>query len=481
MWFNYYIMKMYPNTCCFLVVIWLLLLVNCVQGQSLAVGFVIPPKPIVYLEDSVERDYYIPVQCVGAIPPGATLSFSVGIMKGSTAQAGLDFQLDAEPLFLSFDSRTARLQYVKLVVKADKVVDTNEYLTLLLQGQDSLSRASIITSDDRIMVSIGDFSERKPVMNSLAYLSEFNYPLRFSIGTSLNVIDKEKVGGNIYFDMMALDQDIFAVSHTPRNYKHDGRIRKKYAESNPRSPQFSTKTDTSRFGGYFRVVQEQGVAVVTERVAPASFQRPVSRQLGRVAADSTLTVEREYFNYELTSTTVRSSGVTLGMNKLLYSSPTQSASKCQISIGLHGELIKREILNTYSKTAVYRDTVKMKSPAFLREAAQGEFKLQQRLNSFDGYFGVSSTIQYRFGDVEFIGVPSVGFVGTTLNDNDPGKNALRNNFYMNVYAVITERRFGFTLGCDLKTVPGSGTVNSFNIFANKAFSLDKVAEALRFN
>ncbi|GAA3918385.1 hypothetical protein [Hymenobacter algoricola] len=456
----------------------LILFASLARAQSPGIGFVIPEEPIAYLEDSVKREYYIPVQCVGTIPKDSVLSVSVTVMKGSTAQIKLDFELDAEPLLLVFDSRTARVQYVKLVVKADTLVDVKEHLTLLLQGQDAFSRASIVTSDDRITVQIGDISEKKPASDSFKYLSKFNYPLRFSIGTSLNVIDKEKVGGNIYFDVMALDQDIIEIPWgKKKDLSPDGEHFKEYGLHCP-------KKHNPHFGGYFRVVQEQGVAVINGRVVPLTFQRPISRQVGRVAADSTLSVEREYFNYKLASTTVRSSGVTLGFNLLAYSSPAQARAECKISLGLHGELIKREILSTYEKTAVFKDTVRMKSNSFLRDAARGEMALQQRLNSFDGYFGLSSTVLYRFGDVEFIAIPSVGFVGTTLADNNPafeGLNKLRNNLYMNVYAVITERKFGFTLGCDLKTIPGSNTVNSFNIFANKAFALDKVADALRFN
>ncbi|MCB2406861.1 hypothetical protein [Hymenobacter lucidus] len=463
----------------------LLLIAQAARAQSSGLGFVIPKQPLALVEDSVDKAYFIPVQYTGEIPKDSVLVVQVLVLKSSTAQVKEDFELDAEPLLLAFSNKAPKQQYIRLVVKADTLTDTKESVTLLLQGQGKLSAKSIITSDDRITVAIGDISERKEKGKS--YLEDFNYPLRFSIGTNLNVIDKEKVGGNIYFDLMALDQDMVVWPSARRKVrvarKTAEKTAKLKAETPPRTyvPRYRTNIEDTHFGGYFRVVQQQGVAVVNDSVAPARLQRTTISQLGRVAADQSVSVDRQNFNYALASTTVRSSGVTLGVNKLLYTSPASAQMECKMSLGLQGELIKREILNTYERTLVLRDTIKMTRDAYLKDAASGDFELEQRLNSFDGYFGVSSTVLYRFGNLELIAIPSVGFVGTTLADNGPKKNFLSNNFYMNVYAVITERKFGFTLGCDLKSVPGNNTINSFNIFANKAFSLEKIAEALRFD
>jgi hypothetical protein len=296
------------------------------------------------------------------------------------------------------------------------------------------------------------------------------FPVRISIGTNLNVIDRKTTGPNLYFDLMWMEA---AALRIPRE---------KMVTRMLSTGKVTEVKGIRQFGGYVRVFQQQATTTLglqsLRRIQRADLNQPVYTPIGGVKNDS-ISLQREMIRIRPREPVVRVTGIALGGTILaLTDTNLVRGSIFNLGMGLHIEALRREISVYYDRASLFRDTVRLSIRQYLN---MPDSSTTRSYEFIDAYLGLSFPVEYRLKTLEMRAVPSFGYASVELPYQEGSRreyNKFEKSIYAGLYLSLMERKYGFSIGCDLRALPLTNTALSFNIFASKVFRLDKVADAL---
>ncbi|WP_026262263.1 hypothetical protein [Spirosoma panaciterrae] len=390
------------------------------------------------------KDYFIPISYRGG-PLGASgEKITVSVDPTSTANsagATPDYTINiTSPQQLQFLQNTPNTQYIHIILRDNNTVANDQTIILtiaLVPG--GAAGASIDILKQTYTMTIKD-NKQETDDNSL--------PLGISLGTNLNVIGKNADNPNIYFDLVWIQN---------------------------KATTYSKKYD---FGGYIRVFQQQSTSSLSEQglniFQQATLYQPVYKVMGGVTIsqtnniqDTTVKVQRETIRLAPHAPIVKSTGLVLGGT---FHSFKGDNPDFKASVSGHLEIIKRDITFGYTKTSVIKDTVIIKYRQFIQ---MPDSSTTRQRTYVDVYLGFGFPINYKYKSLEVRAIPSFGLTGLGLSGLKSNKS-----FYGSIYVLLMERKYGLSVGCDVRALPFNNAIVNFNIFASKVFALDKVAEAL---
>lgn len=395
--------------------------------------------------------YKVRVVRTGTISAGASYTLNVKPSPNSTAILDEDYKLSTNPAKVIFTDASPMQQDVTLTILPDDILDRDKSLVLMIQVEGKAPGELITSTNRTYTLLIRDVAQQTDEEKE-ADKTKDELPVFVSIGSNLNAVGQRTNGPNLYFDLVAFE---------PRAI--EGRI-------------FGLNRT---FGGYLRVLQQQGstslqgnMILTTADGTPVPVVRgiyilPEYTAIRNVGRDS-VRVSGRQSRYSPDSSTVRNTGFAFGVTIVTSRSTNQ---KYTLGFGPYVEWNRRELTVRNRKEYIgLPDTSVISRRQFISAPTRPE---QQRYTYHDFYYGVMLAMQYKVKSLEIRVVPSVGLVSLGGRRGSP--------VFTNLYALLIENKFGFNVGCDIRALPSESAVINFSIFVSKAFKLENIYQALRLN